>query len=148
MPPLCRTKHNRAKPMSELSSAMFLIADGNEFRFARFYIVCEAIRLEALESPLIVCACRTFPRWIVKTWKRHGIRCKYPSGRNALIFSQRIFHLHFQLKSVRCTSRILLIAKRTLPADCNNSPLMLAAGGTDRLNRHSTASYHFDSLEF
>ena len=61
MPPLCRTKHNRAKPMSELPSAIFLIADGNEFRFARFYIVCEAIRLEALESPLIVCACRTFP---------------------------------------------------------------------------------------
>ena len=55
--------------MSELPSAMFSIADGNEFRFARFYIVCEAIRLEALESPLIVCACRTFPRWIVKTWQ-------------------------------------------------------------------------------
>ncbi len=44
--------------MSELPSAMFSIADGNEFRFARFYIVCEAIRLEALESPLIVCACK------------------------------------------------------------------------------------------
>jgi hypothetical protein len=55
--------------MSELPSAMFSIADGNEFRFARFYIVCEAIRLEALESPLIVCACRTFPRWIVKAWQ-------------------------------------------------------------------------------
>ena len=40
--------------MFELPSAIFLIADGNEFRFARFYIVCEAIRLEALESPLIV----------------------------------------------------------------------------------------------
>ena len=55
--------------MSELPSAMFSIADGNEFQFARFYIVCEAIRLEALESPLIVCACRTFPRWIVKAWQ-------------------------------------------------------------------------------
>ena len=49
------TKHNRAKPMSELASALFSIADANEFRFARFYIVCEAVPLGTLESPLIVC---------------------------------------------------------------------------------------------
>ena len=55
MPPLCRTKHNRAKPMFELPSAIFLIADGNEFRFARFYIVCEEVPLGTPESPLIVC---------------------------------------------------------------------------------------------
>ena len=55
MPSLCRTKHNRAKPMSELASALFSIADANEFRFARFYIVCEAMPLGTLESPLIVC---------------------------------------------------------------------------------------------
>ena len=41
--------------MSELPSAMFLIADGSEFRFARFYIVCEEVPLGTLESPLIVC---------------------------------------------------------------------------------------------
>ena len=41
--------------MSELPSAMFLIADGNEFRFARFYIVCEEVPLGTPESPLIVC---------------------------------------------------------------------------------------------
>ena len=41
--------------MSELPSAIFLIADGDEFRFARFYIVCEAVPLEALGNPLIVC---------------------------------------------------------------------------------------------
>ena len=29
--------------MSELASALFSIADANEFRFARFYIVCEAV---------------------------------------------------------------------------------------------------------
>ena len=50
-----RTKHNRAKPMSELPSAIFLIADGNEFRFARFYIVCEEVPLGTPESPPIVC---------------------------------------------------------------------------------------------
>ena len=41
--------------MSELPSAMFLIADGSEFRFARFYIVCEEVPLGTLESPLIAC---------------------------------------------------------------------------------------------
>ena len=49
------TKHNRAKPMSELASAMFSIADANEFRFARFYIVCEVVPLGTPGSPLIVC---------------------------------------------------------------------------------------------
>ena len=29
--------------MFELPSALFLIADGNEFRFARFYIVYEGV---------------------------------------------------------------------------------------------------------
>ena len=41
--------------MSELPSAIFLIADGNEFRFARFYIVCEEVPLGTPESLLIVC---------------------------------------------------------------------------------------------
>ena len=40
--------------MSELPSAMFLIADGNEFRFARFYIVYEGVQLVRPESPPIV----------------------------------------------------------------------------------------------
>ena len=54
MPSLCRTKHNRAKPMFELASALFSIADANEFRFARFYIVCEEVPLGTPESPPIV----------------------------------------------------------------------------------------------
>ena len=41
--------------MSELASALFSIADANEFRFARFYIVCEAASLGTPGSPLIVC---------------------------------------------------------------------------------------------
>ena len=41
--------------MFELPSALFSIADGNEFRFARFYIVYEAVPLGTLGSPLIVC---------------------------------------------------------------------------------------------
>jgi hypothetical protein len=34
---------------------MFSIADANEFRFARFYIVCEVVPLGTPGSPLIVC---------------------------------------------------------------------------------------------
>ena len=41
--------------MSESASAMLSIADANEFRFARFYIVCEAVMLGTLKSPRIVC---------------------------------------------------------------------------------------------
>ena len=41
--------------MFELPSALFLIADDGEFRFARFYIVCEAVPLGTLGNPLIVC---------------------------------------------------------------------------------------------
>ena len=40
--------------MFELASAMFSIADANEFRFARFYIVCEEVPLGTPESPPIV----------------------------------------------------------------------------------------------
>ena len=40
--------------MFELPSAIFLIADGNEFRFARFYNVCEEVPLGTPESPPIV----------------------------------------------------------------------------------------------
>ena len=40
--------------MSELPSAIFSIADGSEFRFARFYIVYEGVQVGRLESPPIV----------------------------------------------------------------------------------------------
>ena len=55
--------------MSELSSALFSIADDNEFRFARFYIVCEAVPLGAPESPLIVCGLSDTPRELSKRGK-------------------------------------------------------------------------------
>ncbi len=48
-------KPREADVSAELASALFSIADANEFRFARFYIVCEAVPLGTLESPLIVC---------------------------------------------------------------------------------------------
>ena len=56
MPSVCRTKHNRAKPLSESASALFSIADADsDSGFARFYIVCGEGPLGTPESPLIVC---------------------------------------------------------------------------------------------
>ena len=53
-------QNNRAKPMFELASALFSIADANEFRFARFYIVQE-VALAPLKSPFIVCGLSDTP---------------------------------------------------------------------------------------
>ena len=59
----------RAKPMVELASALFSIADVNEFRFARFYIVYEEARLVLLGSPSIVCELPDTPRGLSKRGK-------------------------------------------------------------------------------
>ena len=85
--------------MSELPSAMFLIADGNEFRFARFYIVCEEVPLGTPESPPIVsgvpdmhpsdCPNVEETRNPMQTFSRK--KCSH--------FSPTNFHLHFHLKS-------------------------------------------------
>ena len=55
--------------MSESASAMFSIADANEFRFARFYIVCEAVMLGTLKSPHIVCGLPDTSRGLSKRGK-------------------------------------------------------------------------------
>ena len=55
--------------MSESASAMLSIADANEFRFARFYIVCEEVALAPLESPLIVCGLSDTPCGLSKRGK-------------------------------------------------------------------------------
>ena len=59
--------------MSELASALFSIADASEFRFARFYIVCEAVRAEVSTRKSAHCLRRDghIPR-IVKTWPRQN----------------------------------------------------------------------------
>ena len=85
--------------MSELPSAIFLIADGNEFRFARFYIVCEEVPLGTPESPPIVsgvsdmhpsdCPNVEETRNPMQTFSRK--KCSH--------FSPTNFHLHFHLKS-------------------------------------------------
>ena len=95
----CRIKHNRAKPMFESASAIFSIADAGEFRFARFYIVCEEVPLGTPESPPIVsgvpdmypsdCPNVEETRDPMQTFSRK--KCSH--------FSQTNFHLHFHMKS-------------------------------------------------
>ena len=112
MPSLCRTKHNRAKPMFELPSAIFLIADGNEFRFARFYIVCEEVPLGTPESPPIVsgvsdmhpsdCPNVEETRNPMQTFSRK--KCSH--------FSPTNVHLHFHMKSPSVFLIILLISAK------------------------------------
>ena len=77
--------------MFELASAMFSIADANEFRFARFYIVCEVVALGALKSPLIVCWLADTVRGVFQTWKdTDHRRCSHRLVRNAAFFEQNV----------------------------------------------------------
>ena len=103
---LCsRKKHNRAKPMSELLSALISIADSSEFRFARFNIVRPL-------SPV----CRTCARQCVQTWKRHGISCKALAGRNTRIFFRRMLQLLFSRNLACCASCNIVYPRRTVYA--------------------------------
>ena len=58
--------------MFELASALFSIADVNEFRFARFYIVYEEARLVLLGSPPIVCELPELPGFYSKEFAAAG----------------------------------------------------------------------------
>ena len=84
--------------MFELASALFSIADANEFRFARFYIVCEAVPLGTLESPLIVCGLSDTLRESPNVEETRNLM-QTSAGRNAHIFLPRMFPFQFQLKS-------------------------------------------------
>ena len=84
--------------MFELPSAIFLIADGNEFRFARFYIVCEEVPLGTPESPLIVCGLSDTLRECPNVAKTRNLMQTF-SWKKCSHFSPTNFHLHFHLKS-------------------------------------------------
>ena len=121
MPPLCRTKHNRAKPMSESASALFSIADAGEFRFARFYIVCEEGPLGTPESPPIVsgvsdihpsdCPNVEETRNPMQTFSRK--KCSH--------FSQTNFHLHFHMKSPSMFLNHITYQHKAQYASCGSS---------------------------
>ena len=75
--------------MFELASALFSIADANEFRFARFYIVCEEVALAPLKSPFIVCGLSDTP-----------VDCQsVAKTRNLMPDAARKKYSHFTLKN-------------------------------------------------
>ena len=79
--------------MSELASALFSIADANEFRFARFYIVCEAVPLGAPGSPLIVCGVTDTSRGLSKRGQDTELDIK--SGREEILaFCSNEYPMH------------------------------------------------------
>ena len=100
--------------MSESASALFSIADAGEFRFARFYIVCEEMPLGTPESPPIVsgvsgmrpsdCPNVEETRNPMQTFRRK--KCSHFSPTNS--------QLHFHMKSSSVFLVILLIAQRAL----------------------------------
>ncbi len=99
MPPLCRTKHNRAKPMFESASALFSIADAGEFRFARFYIVCEEVPLGTPESPPIVSGVSDMHPSDFPNVEETRNPMQTFSRKKCTHFSPTNFHLYFHLKS-------------------------------------------------
>ena len=111
--------------MSELPSAIFLIADDNEFRFARFYIVYEGVQLVRLKSPPIVsgvsdmhpsdCPNVEETRNPMQTFSRK--KCSH--------FSPTNVHLHFHMKSPSVFLIILLITPK-------HAMLIAAAPFSDR----------------
>ena len=98
--------------MSELASALFSIADANEFRFARFNIVYEGAQLVLPESPPIVsgvsdmhpsdCPNVEETRNPMQTFSRK--KCSH--------FSPTNVHLHFHMKSPSVFLIILLITQK------------------------------------
>ena len=69
--------------MFELLSALFLIAESNEFRLARFYHVCEEVCLVLLGSPLIVCGFVGHIRGLFKRGK--DTEFDVPAGRKEIL---------------------------------------------------------------
>ena len=85
--------------MSEVPSAMFSIADGNEFRFARFYIVYEGVQLARLKSPPIVSGVPDMHPSDCPNVEETRNPMQKSGRKKCTHFFQRMFHLHFRLKS-------------------------------------------------
>ena len=124
--------------MSELSSALFSIADDNEFRFARFYIVCEAVPLGAPESPLIVCGLSDTPRELSKRGKTQNsmsdaARKKYSDFTPKNAAAGCIWNLSFSLSPYK-----------TYAVLCFRNPAVIFGRGymPDKLVKHGATVYN------
>ena len=86
--------------MSESASALFSIADAGEFRFARFYIVCEEVPLGTPESPPIVSGVSDMHPSDCPNVEETRNPMQTFSRKKYSHFSPTYFHLHFHLKSL------------------------------------------------
>ena len=121
--------------MFESASALFSIADAGEFRFARFYTVCEEVPLGTPESPPIVsgvsdmhpsdCPNVEETRNPMQTFSRK--KCSH--------FSQTNFHLHFHMKSPSMFLNHITYQHKAQYASCGSSsclPLLNCFTSRDR----------------
>ena len=95
--------------MSESASALFSIADADEFRFARFYIVCEEVPLGTPESPPIVSGVPDMHPSDCPNMEETRNPMQIFSRKKCSHFSPTNFHLHFHMKSPSVFPVILLI---------------------------------------
>ena len=95
--------------MSESASALFSIADAGEFRFARFYIVCEEAPLGTPESPPIVSGVSDMHPSDCPNVEETRNSMQTFSWKKCSHFSPTNFHLHFHMKSPSVFPVILLI---------------------------------------
>ena len=120
--------------MSESASALFSIADAGEFRFARFYDVYEGVQLVQLENPPIVSGVSDMHPSDCPNVEETRNPMQTFSRKNAHIFLQRIFHLHFQRKSAYVLLIMLLITSTARKRGCTlnvqplNKPILFSSG--------------------
>ena len=106
--------------MSELPSAIFLIADGNEFRFARFYIVCEEVPLgdtrKSAHCLRLVGTLRECPN-VAKT--RNGMPAT--AWKKYVNFASKICRRLFILELLFSGISVILLIPKAVYAYCGNS---------------------------
>ena len=89
--------------MSESASALFSIADAGEFRFARFYIVCEEVPLGTPESPPIVSGVSDMHPSVSKRGRDTESDANIPSEEMLTFFSNE-FPVAFPHEILKCVS--------------------------------------------
>ena len=89
--------------MSESASALFSIADAGEFRFARFYIVCEEVPLGTPESPHIVSGVSDMHPSVSKRGRDTESDANIPSEEMLTFFSNE-FPVAFPHEILKCVS--------------------------------------------
>ena len=98
--------------MSESASALFSIADAGEFRFARFYIVCEEVPLGTPESPPIVSGVSDMHPSDCPNVEETRNPMQTFSWKKCSHFSPTNSQLHFHMKSSSVFLIILLITPK------------------------------------